>query len=162
PIPVPDAETNTAGIQAGFTRVFNEHLNGIFLLGGRHLKTINHQLDANLALQEVTDSNNGGLATIGVTYTGERFEASATPSQDLTPSGLGVLFDRQKLIGDLAYRLRENLHVHLGVEAYNNDLTNKDALERQAITTGQRVLLNRKFYALRPSLKWTFRERWSL
>ena len=153
--PLPDAQTDTAGIQGGFTRIFNERLRADVMLGWRHLKTTNHGVadlnpDLTPVIGTVTDSSNGGLGSLGVTYTGQRFEVAGRLSRDLTPSGIGVLFERDELLVDLAYHLQENLYLRLHAIAYDNQ------------SLDQSVPFERRYYGVMPHVDWRFRRNWKL
>jgi hypothetical protein len=152
---LPDAQTDTAGIQAGFTRVFSERLRTDVMLGWRHLKTTNHDVvdlnpDGTAVIGSFTDSSDGGLGRVGVTYTVPRFEVTGSLSRDLTPSGIGVLFERDELLVDLAYHVQEHLFLRLQAVAYDNKSLDPS------------VSFQRRYYRVTPHVDWRFRHNWKL
>jgi len=151
----PDSETDTVGVQGGLTRVFNERLRGSFLLGWRNLDTTNHAFlgfnsDGTAEFLDVTASDNGGLSSANITYVGKRFELTTELSRDLTPSGVGVLFERDELSIDFEYQVRERLWLRVHALAYDND------------STDETQPFSRQFYFVRPQVRWRVLEHWTL
>jgi hypothetical protein len=169
-----DRRSDSVGLQGGLTRVYSEHLRAQFQIGARNVDT-SAPIWSNVylplvsppfvgdpcisltmpSLGETGDTQTGSLASAGITYSGERLDLSVTVSRALNPSGIGLL-QLTGLTLEMSYDWRAHVQFVLHTAGYDNQSA------RSGGATDQNTFYSRKYYSIRPHVRWRFGRNWWL